>query len=202
MSETASDIVAKDLGYICDAAADELHAIAGKRLLVTGGAGFLGHYLVQAVAYFNRNAASIEQIRLTVVDNFSRGVPAWLTRLHDAGSLTLAKHDLAHPLPADFGEYEFIIHAASIASPTYYRRDPIGTMDANVNGLRNLLDKFLAQRQAGRQALGFLFFSSSEIYGDPDPANIPTREDYRGFVSCTGPFAVSLSQTRPPLATP
>ena len=96
---------------------------------------------------------------------------------------------MAKPLPAGLGDFACIIHAASIASPTYYRRDPIGTMDANVNGLRNLLDHFLAQKQAGRPALGFLFFSSSEIYGDPDPANIPTREDYRGYVSCTGPRA-------------
>jgi nucleoside-diphosphate-sugar epimerase len=62
-------------------------------------------------------------------------------------------------------------------------------MDANINGLRNLLDKFLAQKQSGREALGFLFFSSSEIYGDPDAASIPTPEDYRGVVSCTGPRA-------------
>jgi nucleoside-diphosphate-sugar epimerase len=189
MTETASDIVAKDLAYICDAAADELHAIAGRRLLITGGAGFLGHYLVQAVTHFNRHAASIEPIRLTVVDNFSRGVPAWLTKLGRERALALVQHDMARPLPAGLGDFEYVVHAASIASPTYYRRDPIGTMDANVNGLRNLLDHFLAQKQSGRQALGFLFFSSSEIYGDPDPANIPTREDYRGFVSCTGPRA-------------
>ena len=196
MSESASDIVAKDLGYICDAAADEMHAVAGKRLLITGGAGFLGHYFVQAVAHFNRTAASIEPIRLTVVDNFSRGVPAWLTKLHDARALELIRHDMGKPLPAALGDFEFVVHAASIASPTYYRRDPIGTMDANVNGLRNLLDKFLTQKQNGRQTLGFLFFSSSEIYADPDPANIPTREDYRGNVSCTGPRACSAEAKR------
>ncbi len=187
--ETASDIVAKDLDYICKAAADELHAIAGKRLLITGGAGFLGHYLVQAVTHFNRTGNSIEPIRLTVVDNFSRGVPAWLTRLEAYRSLALLRHDMAKPLPHGLGDYEYIVHAASIASPTFYRRDPIGTMDANVNGLRNLLDHFLAQTRRGRHALGFLFFSSSEIYGDPDPANIPTPETYRGLVSCTGPRA-------------
>lgn len=187
--QTASDIVTKDLEYICNAAIDELGAMAGKRLLITGGAGFLGHYLAQSVTHWNRTAADDARIALTVFDNFSRGVPAWLTKLHDAAALTLVKHDLARPLPADFGEYEFVIHAASIASPTYYRRDPIGTMDANVNGLRNLLDKFLKQNQAGKEALGFLFFSSSEIYGDPDPDNIPTPETYRGQVSCTGPRA-------------
>ena len=62
-------------------------------------------------------------------------------------------------------------------------------MDANINGLRNLLDHALKQKDTARPVRGFLFFSSSEIYGDPDPANIPTAEDYRGLVSCTGPRA-------------
>jgi len=87
------------------------------------------------------------------------------------------------------GDFAWIIHAASIASPIYYRKDPIGTMDGNINGLRNLLDYFHKRKLEGKDALGFLFFSSSEIYGDPRPANIPTREDYRGLVSCTGPRA-------------
>src|SRR5688572_12545326 len=188
MSETASDIVAKDLNYICQNAAEELRAMAGNRLLVTGGAGFLGHYLVQAVCHWNRVGEGAP-IRVTVFDNFSRGVPAWLIRLQEARELEIVRHDMTFPLPPGMGDFEFIVHAASIASPTYYRRDPIGTMDANINGLRNLLDAFLGQKKAGKEALGFLFFSSSEIYGDPDPANIPTREDYRGYVSCTGPRA-------------
>jgi nucleoside-diphosphate-sugar epimerase len=187
--ETAADIVVKDLNYISQQAGEELRAMGGKRLLVTGGAGFLGHYLVQSVTHFNRNFSGGKPINVTVVDNFSRGVPAWLTKLQDDNALRLMRHDMREPLPAGLGEFEFIVHAASIASPTYYRRDPIGTMDANVNGLRNLLDLFLKQKQSGKEASGFLFFSSSEIYGDPDPANIPTREDYRGYVSCTGPRA-------------
>lgn len=189
MSETASDIVAKDLKYICENAADELRAMSGKRLLFTGGAGFLGHYFVQAACHWNRINKDKPPIDVTVWDNFSRGTPAWLTKLRDDKSATVVKYDLRDPLPKDMGDFEFIVHAASIASPTYYRRDPIGTMDANINGLRNLLDKFLAQKNAGKEVGGFLFFSSSEIYGDPDPANIPTREDYRGLVSCTGPRA-------------
>lgn len=188
MMQTASDIIGTDLSYICHAARAELSQMAGHDVLITGGAGFLGHYLVQAIAHFNRQK-SAEPIRLTVYDNFSRGVPAWLTRLEKANALSLVKHDLAKPLPVGMGQFAYIVHAASIASPTYYRRDPIGTMDANVNGLRNLLEHFLRQQTAGQPALGFLFFSSSEIYGDPDAKNIPTSETYRGQVSCTGPRA-------------
>jgi UDP-glucuronate decarboxylase len=186
---TANDVVQHDLDAICTDAADELRALAGHAVLITGGAGFLGYYLVQAMTHFNRKSEGRDPIRVTVWDNFSRGVPAWLTALADARRVTLRKQDLREPLPPDTGDFAWIIHAASIASPIYYRKDPIGTMDGNINGLRNLLDYFHRRKQAGKDALGFLFFSSSEIYGDPDPANIPTREDYRGLVSCTGPRA-------------
>ena len=60
-------------------------------------------------------------------------------------------------------------------------------MDANINGLRNLLEYTKKQKDGKHPVEGFLFYSSSEIYGDPSPENIPTPEDYRGFVSCTGP---------------
>ncbi|MDB5296229.1 MAG: NAD-dependent epimerase/dehydratase [Phycisphaerales bacterium] len=186
---TAAEVVAQDLDAICANAADELAAMSGHQVLVTGGAGFLGYYLVQSMDRWNRKHDGRPPIRVTVYDNFSRGTPAWLTDLAGRGAVALVKHDMRDPLPPAAGGFAFVVHAASIASPIYYRRDPIGTMDANVNGLRNLLDAFLARKRRGEPALGFLFFSSSEIYGDPDPANIPTREDYRGQVSCTGPRA-------------
>ena len=62
-------------------------------------------------------------------------------------------------------------------------------MDANVGGLRSLLDYCMQQRKSSAPVEGFLFFSSSEIYGDPTPDSIPTPENYRGYVSCTGPRA-------------
>jgi nucleoside-diphosphate-sugar epimerase len=104
-------------------------------------------------------------------------------------NLRLLKHDITVPLPAELGDMELLIHAASIASPTYYRKCPIETMDANVNGLRYLLDYCLGQKGRNHPVEGVLFYSSSEIYGDPTPENIPTPETYRGNVSCTGPRA-------------
>jgi UDP-glucuronate decarboxylase len=62
-------------------------------------------------------------------------------------------------------------------------------MDANINGLRYLLDYATEQQEKDSPVEGFLFFSSSEIYGDPQPEFIPTSETYRGNVSCTGPRA-------------
>ena len=101
----------------------------------------------------------------------------------------LSRRDITDPLPDNMPDFQYIIHAASIASPIFYRKYPIETMDANVNGLRSLLDYSRLQQQKGMPVEGFLFFSTSEIYGDPTPENIPTPETYRGNVSCTGPRA-------------
>jgi nucleoside-diphosphate-sugar epimerase len=180
-------VLEKDLAHIANQLRPQLPKLSNSRLLITGGAGFLGYYLVQAATHLNATARA--NIDIVVYDSFSRGKPQWLSDLTDARKLRLVEHDMRHPLPADHGRFDWIIHAASIASPIVYRRDPIGTMDANINGLRNLLDRALADAHAGQPIKGMLFFSSSEIYGDPDAANIPTAEDYRGLVSCTGPRA-------------
>jgi nucleoside-diphosphate-sugar epimerase len=189
VAAAAQAVVTEDLALICGALREEFATMSGKALLVTGGAGFLGHYLVQAALHWNREQGPGRSIRLTIFDNFVRGVPDWLTERRGDPNLSVAEHDLAKPLPEPMGDFDYIVHAASIASPTYYRRYPIETMDANTNGLRNLLD-YARARQGGPKAVsGLLYLSSSEIYGDPTPENIPTPEDYRGNVSCTGPRA-------------
>jgi nucleoside-diphosphate-sugar epimerase len=186
----AQEVVMFDLDTMCDNLQEEFSRMSGKRFLLTGGAGFLGHYFVQAALHWNsQRSAGNSPIQVIVYDSFVRGMPPWLSKLQGDRNLTLIRRDIRYPLPTDMGDVQFIVHAASIASPTYYRRDPIGTMDANVNGLRMLLDYARAQQEQGRPVEGFLFFSSSEIYGDPSPENIPTPETYRGLVSCTGPRA-------------
>ena len=155
--------------------------MAGASLLITGGAGFLGYYFVHAIHHHNRNAAQSDWISLTVFDNYVRGVPAWTKELDGDCGVRFFTYDLASPLPDDVSDFEFVIHAASIASPNYYRQRPIETMDSNVNGLRALLDHFHRQQLDGKPVGGFLFMSSSEIYGDPGADMIPTPEDYRGL---------------------
>ena len=189
LAETAAQVVARDLADICRRLEPEFSKMAGKTLFISGGAGFLGHYLVQAVLHWNRHQGAVEPIRVIASDNYIRGVPDWLTALEGDPSLTLLRHDITDPLPDDLGPLDFIIHAASIASPIYYRRYPIETMDANVNGLRLLLERCRRQQESGHPISGFLNFSTSEIYGDPTPDQIPTPETYRGNVSCTGPRA-------------
>ena len=184
--ETASQIVQNDLDFICASLSDEFGLMGGKRLLIIGGAGFLGYYLVQSVLHWNTGPGASNPIRLTVYDNYIRGVPSWLSALRGKPYLELVKHDVTHPLPADIPAFQFIVHGGSIASPIFYRKYPIETMDANVNGLRSLLDYALKRKSSSGPVEGFLFYSSSEIYGDPTPENIPTPETYRGNVSCTG----------------
>ncbi|MEM7377252.1 MAG: NAD-dependent epimerase/dehydratase family protein [Pseudomonadota bacterium] len=185
---TAQDVIDADLAYICNRMADDFPKLDGTRLLITGGAGFLGYYLVQAALHWNATRATAP-VDVLVYDNFIRGVPAWLTALQSDPHLTVQKYDVVEPLPTDLGDVDWIIHAASIASPIYYRKYPIETMDANVNGLRHLLDYARGRADAGRAVQGFLYYSTSEIYGDPTADNIPTPETYRGNVSCTGPRA-------------
>ena len=187
--ETAEQVVSGDLDYIVARCSNEFGKISGQQVMIAGGAGFLGYYLVQSALHWNQTNPGCAPIRVTVLDNFIRGVPAWLTDLERNPYLRLIRHDVTRPLPSKLGDITYLIHAASIASPTYYRQYPIETMDANVSGLRFLLDYCLSQKQKGAPVKGVLFYSSSEIYGDPTSEYIPTPETYRGNVSCTGPRA-------------
>ena len=184
-----AELLRTDLDYVCDNLQAEFGRMAGKRLLITGGAGFLGYYLVQSALHFNSTRSPGQPIRVTVWDSFIRGTPSWLTALAGTPHLTVERRDLIEPLPQPMPDFEWIIHAAGIASPPFYRKYPLKTIDANINGLRNLLEYSVAQAAKGKPLEGFLFYSSSEIYGDPTPDWIPTPEHYRGLVSCTGPRA-------------
>lgn len=121
--------------------------------------------------------------RVLAVDNLRTGVPERLAHLQGSKEFRFLQHDVSVPLELD-QPVDWIIHGASIASPTVYRRYPLETIDANVAGTRHMLE--LARQKRTR---GMLYLSTSEIYGDPDPAFIPTPEEYRGNVSCTGPRA-------------
>jgi UDP-glucuronate decarboxylase len=96
--------------------------------------------------------------------------------------LEFVEHNIIEPWNPG-GRFDHIIHAAGIASPFYYRAHPLETLDVAISGTRNLLD--LAREGQSH----FVYFSSSEIYGDPDPAHVPTPESYCGNVSCVGPRA-------------
>ena len=74
----AQAVVKTDLDFICGNLQEELSQMAGKNVLMTGGAGFLGYYMVQALLRWNQGVAKNERIHVTVMDNFIRGVPQWM----------------------------------------------------------------------------------------------------------------------------
>ena len=182
MAVTLDPHLLRDAAEVRSNLRDAVHLFAGKRILLTGGAGFLGAHFVHFFVALNDAGVLAEPCQLTAWDNFTRGIPEWIRLLECRPDVSFEQRDICQP--QEIGPVDMIVHAASIASPTFYRRHPIETMDANVVGLRLLLDHCLT-----REIESFLFFSTSEIYGDPVASAIPTPESYRGNVSCTGPRA-------------
>lgn len=173
--------IAVDVQEIIKRAGSHLKKFSGARVLVTGAGGFLCSYFIDTIAAFN-DATGFPPCRVIALDNFKVGLPERLAHLSGRADVEFLKRDVAEAL--DIDRVDFIIHGASIASPVFYRQYPLETISANVNGTWQLLEFSRRQR-----VQSMLYLSTSEIYGDPDPAFIPTPEDYRGQVSCTGPRA-------------
>ena len=175
-------IIVEDINRIVDDLGPELDALAGTTLLITGANGFLCSYLVDVVLAWNDRKKGAD-CKVIALDNMLTGVASRLAHHQSRPDIEFLKHDISKPLTLD-GPADWIVHGASIASPIVYRKFPLETLDANVNGTRYLLDIALEKK-----ARGMLIMSTSEIYGDPSPDMIPTPETYRGNVQCFGPRA-------------
>ncbi len=169
----------QDLVDIAKGLGDTAQAFSGKTIFVTGGRGFLGRYFAETFAYLNANGLD-KPCRVILADNLITA--GKLGDENSPGGFEFLKRDVTQPLKID-GPVDYILHAAGIASPYYYRAHPLETMDVAITGTRHALD------MAREKNAKILFFSSSEVYGDPDPQFVPTPESYRGYVSCLGPRA-------------
>ncbi len=177
-----SSIIREDARAIVDEMGAALQPLAGTTLLVTGAGGFLCSYFLDVVVALNESGLR-PACRVIGVDNFLSSLPARVAHLEGRPDVQLVRHDLRQPFVPD-GSVEYLVHGASVASPTFYRKYPLETIDVNATGTRHMLDLARA-----KHARSMLLMSTSEIYGDPDPKFIPTPETYRGNVSCTGPRA-------------
>jgi UDP-glucuronate decarboxylase len=141
-----------------------------KRILVTGGAGFLGSHLCERLLADGHD--------VLCVDNFFTGSRENIFPLLDHKRFELMRHDVTFPL---YVEVDEIFNLACPASPIHYQHDPVQTTKTSVHGAINMLG--LAKR------LGAKIFqaSTSEVYGDPTIH--PQTEDYRGHVNPIGPRA-------------
>jgi UDP-glucuronate decarboxylase len=175
-------VVEEDMQYLIKKFA-KAEAFAGKTVLITGFAGFLGYYFTQFFDSIHKDASKPK--KLILLDNFLLGTPKWLNDISNLRHIQIEQFDVSKDRPEDhdfFKNVDYVIHMASIASPMFYRKYPLETIEANIIGLRSLLEFYKTASLDG-----FLFFSSSEIYGDPDPACVPIDEEYHGNVSCVGP---------------
>ena len=137
------------------------------RILVTGGAGFIGSHLVEYLL--------TRGYEVLAVDNYFTGSKENLLHLRDHPRLEIIRHDVVNPLMV---EVDQIYNLACPASPVHYQYNPVKTIKTNVMGAMNMLG--LAKRVKAR----ILQASTSEVYGDPTVH--PQTEDYWGNVNCIG----------------
>ena len=159
---------------------DARQKFEGKTVLITGAGGFLGRYFIEVFEKFNQSYFN-NPVKVIAVDNLITSGQIGPKIIEDV-NVDFVEHDVTKKFDTK-QPVDYIMHAAGIASPHYYKKYPLETLEVAITGTKNMLS--LAHEKKSR----FLFFSSSEIYGDPDSNNIPTSESYRGNVSCLGPRA-------------
>lgn len=140
------------------------------RILVTGGAGFLGSHLCERLVGQGHEVVCL--------DNFFTGTRENVASLLNHPRFELHRHDVQQPLTM---EVDQIFHLACPASPVHYQRNPVRTIRTSVEGTLNMLD---VARECGAR---MMISSTSEVYGDP--AVHPQKEDYWGNVNPIGPRA-------------
>jgi len=145
-------------------------SIAKGRVLVTGGAGFIGSHLCERLLGDGYDVLCVDNYYSSTKDN--------IAHLLDRPRFEVIRHDVTFPL---YVEVDQIFHLACPASPVHYQRDPVQTTKTAVHGSINMLG--LAKRTGAR----ILLTSTSEVYGDP--LVHPQTEDYWGNVNPIGPRA-------------
>ena len=151
-----------------------------KIILISGFNGFLSQYIVKFLIFYSKKLKwkKLILVDISKIENIKN-----YKVLRDHKNILIINSSIIdiNFKKKIFKDVSYIMHMASIASPHFYRKFPLKTIEANVDGLKNILNYYKNKK------IDLLYFSSSEIYGDPPKDQIPTNEDFNGNVSCIGP---------------
>lgn len=168
-------IIEQDLQSILSAPYVDWSRFQNKTVLVTGANGMLPAYMVYTLLYLNKTRQINIRV-LALVRNIDKAKAKFRDWLAD-DSLELIVQDVCVPFTYSETRIDYIIHAASQASPKYYGIDPVGTIHANVLGTVNMLE--LARLH---QIESYLYFSTGSVYGEVSPEKFPFTESDYGYI--------------------
>ena len=144
--------------------------LSGKKFLISGANGFLGKYFIRSLIEINKTLS--KKIKILAIDiKFDQ------CEIYNDKNVKKLKQDINSIKNITF-KSNYVLHAAGIPSPKHYYNKPIEAIFTSITGTKKLLE------YSKKNNSKFIFFSSSEIYGNPDSKNIPTSETYNGNVSC------------------
>ena len=143
---------------------------SGKNFLISGANGFLGKYFIKTIIELNKRLK--KKVKIIAIDlKFDN------SNIFKNKNVFKIKKDINN-IHKIILNCNYVLHAAGIPSPKHYYNKPIDAIFTSITGTKKLLE--YSKKNKSR----FVFFSSSEIYGNPDKKNIPTKETYNGNVSC------------------
>ena len=149
-----------------------------KTILITGANGFLPAYLVESLLYLNFIDSKNNVKVVALVRNLKNAHSRFFEYLNNT-NLEFLEQDVCDAIVKEM-KIDYVMHAASQASPKFYGIDPVGTLSANVIGTINLLNFSKLNK-----VKSFLYFSSGEVYGELNINQIPTDENTFGYVNPT-----------------
>lgn len=170
-----NDLLKRDIQEVVDDKNIPWDRFRNTSVLITGATGMLPSYMLWTFIYLNEYQDYNITIYAVVRDD--ERAKKVLGEYSDADYLHFIVQDVAEPIKVD-SPINYIIHAASQASPKYYSTDPVGTINANVLGTINTLN--IARNQEDFR--GYLYFSSADVYGIVQPEHIPFAETDYGYI--------------------
>jgi UDP-glucuronate decarboxylase len=176
-----SRVIDEDIQGILSTFNNELTKLEGKNIFITGGKGFIGSYIIDVLSQFN--ATSKKPCKIVTFDRNPVVKDSRLDHLLTNPNITFLTGDAGKPFNVP-EKMDILIHTASRSNVSSILKNPLETADANVYGVRNLLEY-----ARDNPVENFIFFSSAEIYGNPVNEFIPTPETYTGNIDVLSPLA-------------